>query len=49
MTLTFEYQRASQESKRFMVQARDVSGPATTNMAYIMVQGVLQAFRRRPV
>ncbi|MFZ2295138.1 MAG: DUF2267 domain-containing protein [Polaromonas sp.] len=30
-----------------MVDARDISGLATTNMAYTMVQGVLQAFRRR--
>jgi uncharacterized protein (DUF2267 family) len=30
-----------------MLDARDISGLATTNMAYNMVQGVLQAFRRR--
>lgn len=47
MTLPFEYQRASQEFEKFMVDARDRSGLATTNMAYNMVQGVLQAFRRR--
>ncbi len=47
MTLPFEYERASQEFEKFMVDARDVSGLATTNMAYNMVQGVLQTFRRR--
>lgn len=47
MTLPSEYQRASQEFEKFMVDARDISGLATTNMAYTMVQGVLQAFRRR--
>jgi uncharacterized protein (DUF2267 family) len=47
MTLPFEYQCASQEFEKFMVDARDISGLATTNMAYNMVQGVLQAFRRR--
>lgn len=47
MTLPPEYQRASQEFEKFMVDARDISGLATTNMAYTMVQGVLQAFRRR--
>ncbi|MGA8784544.1 MAG: DUF2267 domain-containing protein [Polaromonas sp.] len=47
MTLPPEYQRASQEFEKFMVDARDISGLATTSMAYTMVQGVLQAFRRR--
>ena len=47
MTLPFEYERPSQESEKFMVDARNVSGLATTNMAYNMVQGVLQTFRRR--
>lgn len=47
MTLPFEYQRASQEFEKFMVDARNISGLATTNMAYNMVQGVLQTFRRR--
>jgi len=47
MTLPFEYQRASQEFEKFVVDARDISGLATTNMTYNMVQGVLQTFRRR--
>jgi uncharacterized protein (DUF2267 family) len=47
MPIPSEYQRASIEFERFMVDARDISGLATTNMAYNMVVGVLQAFRRR--
>ena len=47
MTLPFEYQNASLEFERFMVDARDLAGLATTNMAWNMVVGVLRTFRRR--
>ncbi len=47
MTIPFEYQRATVEFERFMVDARDEAGLATTNMAWNMVVGVFRAFRRR--
>lgn len=47
MPLPFEYQNASLEFERFMVDARDLAGLATTNMAWNMVVGVLNTFRRR--
>lgn len=47
MTIPSEYQLASIEFEKFMVDARDISGLATTNMAYNMVVGVLHAFRCR--
>lgn len=43
----FEYQNASLEFEKFMVDARDLAGLATTNMAWNMVVGVLHTFRRR--
>ena len=47
MTLPFEYQNASLDFERFLVDARDYAGLATTNMAWNMVVGVLHTFRRR--
>jgi uncharacterized protein (DUF2267 family) len=47
MTLPLEYQNASLDFERFLVDARDYAGLATTNMAWNMVVGVLHAFRRR--
>jgi uncharacterized protein (DUF2267 family) len=47
VTLPFEYQNASLEFERFMVDARDFAGLSTTNMAWNMVVGVLHTFRRR--
>jgi uncharacterized protein (DUF2267 family) len=47
MTWPFAYQNASLEFERFMVDARDFSDLATTNMAWNMVVGVLHTFRRR--
>ena len=35
------------EFEKFMLDARDTAGLATTNMAYNMVVGVLHTFRRR--
>lgn len=42
-----EYQRASQHFEAFMANVCAESGLATTHMAWNMVVGVLQAFRRR--
>jgi len=47
MPVPFEYQNTSLEFERFMVDARDLAGLATTNMAWNMVVGVLHAFRSR--
>ena len=47
MTIPFEYQCASIEFEQFLLDARDISGLATTNMAWNMVVGVLHTFRRR--
>lgn len=47
MTLPFEYQNASLDFERFLVDARDYANLATTNMAWNMVVGVLHTFRRR--
>src|SRR5512139_2982467 len=47
MTIPFEYQCASIEFEQFMLDARDISGLNTTNMAWNMVVGVLHTFRRR--
>lgn len=48
MTIPVEYLHATRDFERFMLDARDVSGLSTTNMAWNMVVGVLHAFRRRP-
>jgi uncharacterized protein (DUF2267 family) len=42
-----EYERASTKFSELLVAARDRANLTTTNQAYTMVQGVLQAFRRR--
>jgi len=47
MPVPFDYKQASQDFDRFLVDARDNALLATTHQAYTMVQGVLQAFRRR--
>jgi len=47
MPIPPEYQHASIEFEKFMVDARDISGLNTTSMAYNMVVGVLLTFRRR--
>jgi len=47
MPIPSEYQRASVDFDKFMVDARDLAGLATTNMAWNMVAGVLHTFRRR--
>jgi uncharacterized protein (DUF2267 family) len=47
MTMPFAYQHAQRDFERFLLDAREAAGLATTNQAYTMAQGVLQAFRRR--
>ena len=47
MPIPSEYQQATLQFERFMVDARDLAGLATTNMAWNMVVGVLVVFRRR--
>ncbi|MDI1302101.1 MAG: DUF2267 domain-containing protein [bacterium] len=47
MPVPSEYQRASQQFEKFMLDACEVSGLVTTHMAYNMVVGVLHTFRRR--
>ena len=42
-----QYQRASDHFFAFLADARDEASLETTNQSYTMVQGVLQAFRRR--
>jgi len=42
-----EYQRASQDFYKFLLDARETSGLTTTHQVYTMAQGVLQVFRRR--
>ncbi len=47
MPVPVEYKRASMDFEQFMLDAREISGLATTHQTYTMVQGVFQAFRRR--
>jgi uncharacterized protein (DUF2267 family) len=47
MPVPSEYQRATDEFYKLLMDAREVAGLATTNQAYTMVQGVFRAFRRR--
>ncbi len=47
MPVPFDYKHASMAFEQFLLDARDISGLATTHQTYTMVQGVLQAFRRR--
>jgi uncharacterized protein (DUF2267 family) len=42
-----EYRRASIDFEQFLLDAREAANLTTTNQTYTMVQGVLQAFRRR--
>lgn len=47
MTMPIEYRNASKDFEKFLREALNQSGLATTNQVYTMVQGVLQCFRRR--
>ena len=47
MPVPAEYSRAGEHFYEFLLDARDTSELGSTHQAYTMVQGVLQAFRRR--
>lgn len=47
MPVPAEYQRATDDFYKFLTDVRDTAGFGSTHQAYTMVQGVLQAFRRR--
>ncbi len=47
MPIPMDVQHASEQFEKFLADARDISGLATRNQTYTMVQGVLQVFRRR--
>lgn len=47
MTVPMEYRTASRDFDAFMLELRDHAMLATTNQTYTMLEGVLQAFRRR--
>lgn len=47
MPVPSEYQRASQDFEKFMLDAREAAGLTTTHQTYTMVQAVFQTFRRR--
>jgi uncharacterized protein (DUF2267 family) len=47
MPVPSEYQRATDDFYKLLMDARDSAGLTTTNQAYTMLQGVLQVFRRR--
>jgi len=47
MPIPAEYQRATEHFYKFLLDVRDKSDLGSTHQAYTMVQGVLQAFRRR--
>jgi len=47
MPVPTEYQRATDDFYKLLLDARDSAGLMTTNQAYTMVQGVFQVFRRR--
>jgi uncharacterized protein (DUF2267 family) len=47
MPVPTEYQRATDDFYKLLMDARDSAGLMTTNQAYTMVQGVFQVFRSR--
>lgn len=47
MPVPTQYQRATDDFYKLLMDARDSAGLTTTNQAYTMVQGVFQVFRRR--
>lgn len=47
MTIPMELQYASRDFEAFLAETRDISGLATRNQTYTMVEGVLHVFRRR--
>src|SRR5262245_33332072 len=47
MPVPSEYQRATDDFYKLLMDARDAAGLTTTNQAYTMGQAVFQALRRR--
>lgn len=47
MPIPAEYQRATDDFYKFLLDARDMAELGSTHQTYTMVQGVLQTFRRR--
>jgi uncharacterized protein (DUF2267 family) len=47
MSLPAEYQRASDDFYKYLVDARDTARLWSTHVTYTMTQGVFQTFRRR--
>ena len=47
MPIPSEYQRATDDFYKLLMDARDSAALTTTNQAYTMLQGVFQVFRRR--
>ncbi|ACB53806.1 hypothetical protein cce_4458 [Crocosphaera subtropica ATCC 51142] len=47
MPVPVEYQRASDDFYRYLIDARDTAGLWSTHVTYTMTQGVFQTFRRR--
>ncbi|MEO1209101.1 MAG: DUF2267 domain-containing protein [Cyanobacteria bacterium J06638_20] len=47
MPVPADYQRASDQFYRYLVDARDTAGLWSTHVTYTMTQGVFQVFRRR--
>jgi uncharacterized protein (DUF2267 family) len=47
MPVPAEYQHASDDFYKYLVDARDAAGFWSTHVTYTMTQGVLQTFRRR--
>lgn len=47
MPVPTEYQRASDDLYKYLVDARDIAGLWSTHVTYTMTQGVFQTFRRR--
>lgn len=47
MPVPAEYERASDQFYKYLVDARDTAGLWSTHVTYTMTQGVFQVFRRR--
>ena len=47
MPVPAEYERASDQFYKFLIDARDTANLTSTHTAYTMTQGVFQVFRRR--
>ncbi len=47
MPIPAEYQRATDDFYKFLLDARDMAELGSTHQTYTMAQGVLQTFRRR--